>query len=60
MGTVSMVIFAAVLMVYRLELGAMFSTDAEVILLTSQAVPTLAISLIGEAQLLDVRRNSHT
>jgi len=48
MGTMSMVMFAGVLMLYRHELGAMFSTDAEVIALTSFAVPTLAISLIGE------------
>ena len=47
MGTLSMIIFAGILMLYRNELGGMFSTDPEVILLTSQAVPTLAISLIG-------------
>ncbi|GFH13564.1 multidrug and toxic compound extrusion protein, partial [Haematococcus lacustris] len=48
MGTVSMIIFAAVLMMMRNQLGAMFSEDQEVITLTSFAVPTLAMSLIGE------------
>jgi len=48
MGTLSMVVFAGVLMLMRDQLGAMFSTDAEVIRLTSFAVPALALSLVGE------------
>lgn len=48
LGTVSMIVFAAVLMLFRFELGALFSSDPEVVLLTAQAVPMLAVSLIGE------------
>ncbi|KAG1658935.1 hypothetical protein FOA52_007127 [Chlamydomonas sp. UWO 241] len=48
MGTVSMIFFAALLMAYRHRLGGLFSLDPEVMLLTSQAVPMLAVSLIGE------------
>lgn len=39
---------AAVLLACRNQLGALFSGDREVVQLTSQAVPALAISLIGE------------
>jgi MATE family multidrug resistance protein len=48
MGTVSMIIFALVLMLTRDWLGIIFSSDPEVVRLTSFAVPTLALSLIGE------------
>ncbi|GIL78274.1 hypothetical protein Vretimale_7649 [Volvox reticuliferus] len=48
MGTVIMIICAGMLLLFRDQLGALFSGDREVVLLTSQAVPTLAISLIGE------------
>ena len=47
MGTASMVVFALALLGTRDYLGWIFSGDAEVIRLTSFAVPTLAISLIG-------------
>ncbi|PNW77624.1 hypothetical protein CHLRE_10g444900v5 [Chlamydomonas reinhardtii] len=48
MGTVIMIVCAGLLLLGRDQLGALFSADREVVLLTSQAVPTLAISLIGE------------
>ncbi len=48
MGTVTMIVCAGALLMSREQLGALFSQDREVVLLTSQAVPTLAISLIGE------------
>lgn len=48
MGTVTMIVCAGALLMAREQLGALFSQDREVVLLTSQAVPTLAISLIGE------------
>ncbi|MEW5297746.1 MAG: hypothetical protein WDW36_000930 [Sanguina aurantia] len=48
LGTVSMIGFAGSLLLLRNHVGAWFSGDPEVVLLTSQAVPTLAISLIGE------------
>eukprot|EP00798_Chlamydomonas_sp_ICE-L_P010240 gene10240-8157_t len=47
MGTTSMVVAAIVLMYFREQLGALFTSDADVIKLTSQAVPSIAISLIG-------------
>lgn len=47
MGTVVMIVSAILLMMFRNQLGALFSSDEEVILLTSQAVPALAVSLIG-------------
>lgn len=47
MGTVIMIVCAGFLLLSRDQLGAIFSLDREVVLLTSQAVPTLAISLIG-------------
>ena len=47
MGTVIMMVSAGVLLLFRNQLGAFFSTDREVVMLTSMAVPTLAISLIG-------------
>lgn len=49
MGTVTMIVCAGILLLYRNHLGGLFSADREVVLLTSQAVPTLAISLIGAA-----------
>ena len=52
MGTLSMIVFAIALMGFRLQLGAMFSLDPEVILLTSMAVPMLAVSLIGKLGVL--------
>ena len=36
MGTISMIVFAVVLMVFRDQLGVLFTSDAEVIMLTSQ------------------------
>eukprot|EP00195_Chlamydomonas_chlamydogama_P009762 CAMPEP_0202901800 /NCGR_PEP_ID=MMETSP1392-20130828/14735_1 /ASSEMBLY_ACC=CAM_ASM_000868 /TAXON_ID=225041 /ORGANISM="Chlamydomonas chlamydogama, Strain SAG 11-48b" /LENGTH=532 /DNA_ID=CAMNT_0049588419 /DNA_START=201 /DNA_END=1799 /DNA_ORIENTATION=- len=48
MGTLSMMLFAGLLLMYRNHLGALFSMDYEVIVLTSQAVPMLALSLVGE------------
>uniref|UniRef100_A0A7S3R462 Protein DETOXIFICATION n=1 Tax=Dunaliella tertiolecta TaxID=3047 RepID=A0A7S3R462_DUNTE len=48
MGMASMMIFAGALMLSRMQLGAMFATDPDVVELTSFAVPALAISLIGE------------
>ncbi len=47
MGTVIMIVCAGALLMCRDQLGVLFSGDREVVLLTSQAVPTLAISLIG-------------
>ncbi len=51
MGTVIMIVCAGLLLLGRDQLGALFSADREVVLLTSQAVPTLAISLIGGLRL---------
>ncbi|PNH05195.1 MATE efflux family protein 5 [Tetrabaena socialis] len=48
MGTVIMMVCAGLLLLGRDQLGAIFAAEREVVLLTSQAVPTLAISLIGE------------
>ncbi|GAX82606.1 hypothetical protein CEUSTIGMA_g10032.t1 [Chlamydomonas eustigma] len=48
MGTTSMIFFAALLLVFRNQLGMLFTSDPEVIMLTSQATPMLAASLVGE------------
>jgi hypothetical protein len=48
LGTLVMAGFAAVLVLGRHQLGALFASDEAVILLTAQAVPPLAVSLIGE------------
>jgi hypothetical protein len=48
MGTVVMMVCAGLLLLGREQLGALFSAEREVVLLTSQAVPALAISLVGE------------
>eukprot|EP00877_Chromochloris_zofingiensis_P011102 jgi/Chrzof1/6245/Cz17g17080.t1 len=48
MGTCVMVVCAVALLLCRRHLGWLFSGDANVIALTSQAVPPLAVSLIGE------------
>lgn len=48
MGTVVMMVSALGLLACRNQLGALFSGDKEVVQLTSQAVPALAISLIGK------------
>ena len=46
-GTLSMMLFAIVLVIFRDQLGLLFTSDPEVIMLTSQAVPMLAVSLVG-------------
>ena len=46
-GTLSMMLFAIILVIFRDQLGLLFTSDPEVVLLTSQAVPMLAVSLIG-------------
>ncbi len=48
MGTLVMAFFSVLLLLGRHRLGALFSADAGVVLLTAQAVPPLAVSLIGE------------
>lgn len=48
MGTLVMVVFAVVLIIFRHELGWLFSSDKEVIIATAQAVTPLAVSLVGE------------
>lgn len=48
MGTLVMTVFALALLVGRGQLGWLFSDDAHVVFLTSQAVVPLAASLIGE------------
>ena len=48
LGTLVMAVSGAVLLLGRHQLGALFSSDEGVILLTAQAVPPLAVSLVGE------------
>lgn len=48
LGTLSMAAFSVALLAGRHGLGALFSADEAVIMLTAQAVPPLAVSLIGE------------
>jgi MATE family multidrug resistance protein len=48
MGTLVMAASAVVLVGARNHLGALFSSEASVVTLTSYAVPPLAASLIGE------------
>jgi hypothetical protein len=48
LGTVVMAAFAALLLLGRARLGRLFSSDDAVALLTAQAVPPLAVSLVGE------------
>jgi MATE family multidrug resistance protein len=43
-----MAAFAALLLLGRARLGRLFSSDDAVALLTAQAVPPLAVSLVGE------------
>mmetsp|Transcript_36261 Transcript_36261/g.107068 ORF Transcript_36261/g.107068 Transcript_36261/m.107068 type:complete len:165 (-) Transcript_36261:27-521(-) len=43
-----MIAFAGMLLLCRDHLGGFFSLDPEVVQLTSQAVPMLAVSLVGE------------
>jgi len=48
LGTLVMAFFSILLLLGRHQLGRLFSADAGVVLLTAQAVPPLAVSLIGE------------
>ena len=50
MGTLVMAASAVVLVAGRNHLGALFSSEASVITLTSYAVPPLAASLIGKGR----------
>lgn len=47
MGTIVMCASAALLLLCRHRLGRLFTSEADVIALTAQAVPPLAVSLIG-------------
>jgi Na+-driven multidrug efflux pump len=49
MGTVVMLVSSCVLLLGRNQLGRLFSSEHDVVMLTAQAVPPLAVSLIGEA-----------
>eukprot|EP00879_Flechtneria_rotunda_P031537 GHRR01034459.1.p1 GENE.GHRR01034459.1~~GHRR01034459.1.p1 ORF type:complete len:646 (+),score=178.69 GHRR01034459.1:333-2270(+) len=48
MGTLVMVVSSVLLLMSRNSLGKLFSSEADVVQLTAQAVPPLAVSLIGE------------
>jgi hypothetical protein len=48
MGTVVMLISSCLLLLGRNQLGRLFSSELDVVMLTAQAVPPLAVSLIGE------------
>lgn len=48
MGTLVMIISSCFLLLGRGQLGKLFSSEADVVMLTAQAVPPLAVSLIGE------------
>lgn len=50
MGTLVMIISSCFLLLGRWQLGKLFSNEADVVMLTSQAVPPLAVSLIGKVQ----------
>ncbi|WIA44443.1 hypothetical protein OEZ86_007198 [Tetradesmus obliquus] len=48
MGTLVMLVSSVLLLLGRSQLGRLFTSEADVIMLTAQAVPPLAVSLIGE------------
>ena len=48
LGTVVMCCSSAVLLLSRNQIGKLFSSEHGVVMLTAQAVPPLAVSLIGE------------
>jgi Na+-driven multidrug efflux pump len=49
MGTLVMLVSSCLLLLGRNQLGRLFSSEHDVVMLTAQAVPPLAVSLIGEA-----------
>jgi Na+-driven multidrug efflux pump len=51
MGTVVMLVSSCLLLLGRNQLGRLFSSELDVVMLTAQAVPPLAVSLIGEVLL---------
>ncbi|KAF8060322.1 DTX16 [Scenedesmus sp. PABB004] len=48
MGTLVMIASSGLLLLGRHQLGKLFSGEADVVMLTAQAVPPLAVSLVGE------------
>ncbi|KAF6260291.1 mate-domain-containing protein [Scenedesmus sp. NREL 46B-D3] len=48
MGTLVMLVSSCLLLLGRSQLGRLFSSELDVVTLTAQAVPPLAVSLIGE------------
>jgi hypothetical protein len=50
LGTVVMCASSVVLLLSRNQIGRLFSSEYGVVMLTAQAVPPLAVSLIGEAE----------
>lgn len=50
MGTLVMLVSSCLLLLGRSQLGRLFSSELDVVTLTAQAVPPLAVSLIGEGR----------
>lgn len=55
LGTVVMCASSVVLLLSRNQIGRLFSSEHGVVMLTAQAVPPLAVSLIGEREWVQKR-----